>query len=158
NMLPVLAGKSTTATHQSLCWDFPGFGSAVTDGNLKLVVPKNAKPQLFDLATDTGEKNDLAEQRPDDVKRLNGLLVKWQAQNVTPLWGPNSKAATPQVKPQSDREKLFTRRDKNKDGALTKEEFMAVQADKSEGEKRFTRLDKNGDGVLNLEEFANTGK
>jgi len=92
DMLPVLEGKTQQATHGALYWEFPGFGAAVADGDLKLVVPKKGAPQLFDLAADMGEKNDLAAQKPDEVARLSALLAKWQAQTVKPLWGAGSQA------------------------------------------------------------------
>ena len=98
DMLPVLAGKAKTATHATLYWEF-GANQAVADGDLKLVVTKDGK-QLFDLASDSGEKKDLAATRPQDVARLSALLAQWQAQTVKPLWGPGSdkgktaKAAT----------------------------------------------------------------
>ncbi len=91
DMLPVLAGKTKTATHENLFWNFPAFGAAVSSGNLKLVVPKNGENELFDLAADIGEKTDLAKSRPDDVVRLTKLFNDWLAQTVTPLWGPGSK-------------------------------------------------------------------
>lgn len=90
NMLPVLEGKSESATHQALYWDFPGFGAAIADGNLKLVVSKQGQSELFDLASDIGEKTDLASQRPEEVARLSALLKKWQSQNAKPLWGSGS--------------------------------------------------------------------
>ncbi len=92
DMLPVLTGEAKHSTHDALYWNFPGFGSAVAAGDLKLVVPKNGSPQLFDLSTDIGEKNDLAVQRPQEVARLSALLTQWQAQTAKPLWGPGSQA------------------------------------------------------------------
>ena len=91
DMLPVLIGETKTAAHENLFWNFPSFGAAVSSGNLKLVVPKAGDPELFDLAADIGEKNDLAQARPADVARLTKLLNDWRAQTVTPLWGPGSK-------------------------------------------------------------------
>ncbi|MGE0144024.1 MAG: sulfatase [Planctomycetota bacterium] len=80
----VLAGEST-AVHRTLLWHMPhlwgpkGPGlepfTAVRDGNLKLIwfhdspsgVPRL---ELYDLAEDVGESNDLAGDRPDEVARL----------------------------------------------------------------------------------------
>lgn len=90
DMLPLLAGKTKQATHEAMFWEFPGFGAAVSSGDLKLVVPKNGAPQLFDLAADIGEKHDLAAQRSEDVKRLSGMLADWKAKTVKPLWGTGS--------------------------------------------------------------------
>lgn len=158
DMLAVLTGKSEDAAHQTLFWDFPGFGRAVSDRDLKLVLAKDSPPQLFDLAADIGEKIDLAGQRPEDVKRLTVLLDQWQAQNAKPLWGSGSSATRSLIKLKSRREKLFPQRDRNNDGKISKDEFMAVQADKVEGERRFTRFDKNHDGVVDRGEFVEMGK
>lgn len=158
DMLPVLTGESKSAAHRTLYWDFPGSGRAVSDGDLKLVLADNAKPQLYDLGKDIGEKNDLAAQRPDEIKRLGELLDKWQSQNVKPLWGPGSGESKTPDKPRSNRKALFPKRDANHDGKISKEEFMAVQADKAVGEKRFAQFDKNHDGVLDEDEFVTMGK
>ena len=54
-----------------------------------------------------------------------------------------------------DPEKVFARKDADKDGSLTLEEFKAGM--KPEGAekaaKRFGKLDANGDGKLSLDEF-----
>lgn len=86
DMLPVLNGSSKQPVHDTLFWDFPGFGAAVAHGDLKLVLPKEGAPQLFDRAADPREANDLAEKRPEDVTRLKKLLSDWQAGNPKPLW------------------------------------------------------------------------
>jgi arylsulfatase A-like enzyme len=96
DMLSVLTGAAKQPTHEVLYWQFPSFGTAVADGDLKLVVPKQGEPQLFDLASDIGEKKDLAAQRPKEVARLSALLDKWMAQTAKPLWGAGS-----QTKPQA---------------------------------------------------------
>ena len=44
----------------------------VVEGSLKLVA--KPKPELYDLGVDPGEKTNLAAGRPDDVKRLLGVL------------------------------------------------------------------------------------
>jgi Flp pilus assembly protein TadD len=39
-------------------------------------------------------------------------------------------------------------RDKNKDGSLTKEEFLSGETDKAAGEKKFSQFNKNNDRAL----------
>jgi len=51
----------------------------VVDGSLKLI--DTPRPELYDLVADPRETTDLAATRPDDVKRLQGLLA---AKNATP--------------------------------------------------------------------------
>ena len=52
---------------------------------------------------------------------------------------------------------MFARRDTDKDGKLTKEEFLREQPDAKDAPARFTRFDKNSDGVLSKEEFIQGG-
>jgi Ca2+-binding EF-hand superfamily protein len=55
-------------------------------------------------------------------------------------------------------EKRFETHDTDKDGAMQKEEFMAMRAswgkEGPEGEQYFNNKDKNGDGELSKEEFG----
>lgn len=56
---------------------------AVRDGNLKYIsLDDGAAVQewLFDLAADPAEKNDLLGARPDDARRLKGLLAGWEVE------------------------------------------------------------------------------
>lgn len=51
----------------------------------------------------------------------------------------------------------FAKLDKNGDGKISKEEFMASPAatkDAAKAEESFKKRDKNGDGSLSKEEFA----
>ncbi|HXT11327.1 MAG TPA: sulfatase-like hydrolase/transferase [Candidatus Angelobacter sp.] len=78
SILPVLTGKGKTKTHESFYWeshDNGGLQQAVRMGNWKLVrLGTNTPPALYNLKTDVGEKNDVAEKNPDVVKKLKGLL------------------------------------------------------------------------------------
>ena len=48
----------------------------------------------------------------------------------------------------------FIAMDKNKDGVVTREEFMAVRHPGGRGEDVFTYKDVNGDGKITKEEFC----
>ena len=50
---------------------------AVRQGDWKLMLD-GANPMLFNVGTDPGERNDLASQRQDIVRRLYPLIAKWE--------------------------------------------------------------------------------
>ncbi len=60
-------------------------------------------------------------------------------------------------KPKLTQDEVFKKLDKDGDGAVSKDEFMAPSVKKPELKEkldaRFAKLDKNGDGKLTLEEF-----
>ena len=48
----------------------------------------------------------------------------------------------------------FAAMDTDKDGKVSKKEYVAAQKDATKAENRFAQLDKNNDGFLSQEEFA----
>lgn len=84
SLLPLLTGVSEAAPSEALFWRV-GKKNAVRQGDWKLVRDGGAW-QLYNLAHDIGEANDLA---PGDAKRvgeLSSLWTEWNAQQVAPLW------------------------------------------------------------------------
>lgn len=59
-------------------------------------------------------------------------------------------------KPKADAATRFNAMDKNKDGKVSKDEFMANKKGEwvAQGEKAFVGKDKDNDGFLTLEEFS----
>ncbi|MDI3321016.1 sulfatase family protein [Pinibacter soli] len=93
DMLNALMGKAKQGRNW-LVLDSDTY--AIIQGNWKYIVPNNgpalnrqtntelgnnAKPQLYDLGNDIGEKNNLAEKQPAKVKELSELLQKIQGPN-----------------------------------------------------------------------------
>jgi arylsulfatase B len=88
NLLPYLAGGSAKPPHEFLFWRL-GSQAAVRKGNWKLLKNGNDRVQLFDLAADIGETDNLAHRKPDMAKELDTALQRWNAQLAQPLWdGP----------------------------------------------------------------------
>jgi arylsulfatase A-like enzyme len=91
NLLKRLTGADTTAPHEALYWRF-GPQKAVRKGEWKLVdwrdfdTRKESGWQLYDLAKDVGEKNDLAKAEPQLVAELSAAWEKWNKRNTAPLW------------------------------------------------------------------------
>ena len=85
DLVPFFTGKVTGRPHETMFWRF-GPQWAVRSGDWKLVVSKggSGKPELYDLAADVGEKNDLAASEPARVAELQKLYETWNAQQAEP--------------------------------------------------------------------------
>jgi hypothetical protein len=56
---------------------------------MKLVrAGQNGPEELYDLAKDKSETNNLAGERPRAMKRLRREYAKWNAPMAPPAWGP----------------------------------------------------------------------
>jgi arylsulfatase A-like enzyme len=80
-MLPVIAGKAAGPLHEALFWNGAEEKTAVRAGRWKLV-NNPGKTELFDLEADTGEKSDLAAQKPEIVARLRQAYEDWSKANA----------------------------------------------------------------------------
>jgi len=82
--------------------DFLGPRS-ILDGRFKLVIHEqrdgSPKCELFDLAADPAEKNNLLEQRPDTAKRLQTELCQWQQSVLRSLSGADYQKSTEPRRP-----------------------------------------------------------
>ncbi len=77
SLVPELLGAAAAgrpqAQHKYLYWEFVGQ-VAVREGNWKAIQPKAGAPwELYDLARDVSERNDLAARHPEVLARLQGL-------------------------------------------------------------------------------------
>jgi iduronate 2-sulfatase len=114
---------------------------------------ETAEYELYDYRDDPKETKNLANEKTEIAARLKLLLAKH------PEAKPSIAAANPaKEKPKTDRAELFARKDKNNDGKLSREEFLANQPDPDEAPKRFVAWDVNKDGFLSKEEFVTMGK
>jgi arylsulfatase A-like enzyme len=101
NLLPYLTGAKTGPPHAALYWRFGGQ-IAIRQGDWKLVkgpgggAGANALrerattdgAELYNLAQDIGEKNNLATQEPEKVRELAAAWNTWNAELVEPAWRP----------------------------------------------------------------------
>lgn len=138
----------------------PVMGRAVRNERYRLVEWKKigaatdtAELELYDYEAAPLETENLASKNPAVVASLRALLA--QHPEAKPQI---SAAAKAESKPKTDRNALFNKKDKNNDGQLTREEFLANQPDPDEAPKRFPRFDANNDGVLSREEFVTSGQ
>lgn len=87
NMWPVLTGQQKTL-HDNILINVEAFRGAVRKGNWKLIkialLP--GKTELYDLSKDPGEKNNVAEQNPEIVRELEGILINYAKQQKPSEW------------------------------------------------------------------------
>jgi len=81
------------------------------------------------------------------------LLVTLTLALTLPIYAQDTNAATG-AKDKPDAAAAFAKKDKNSDGFLSKEEFLAKAKDPAKAETAFAKKDKNSDGKISLEEFA----
>lgn len=115
-----------------------------------------AEYELYDYEKDTLETANIAAQHPETLEKLKSLLAE-HPEAIPQISAQKAPAAAKSGKSQ-DRVAMFRKRDQNKDGALSLEEFLAGQPDPDEAPKRFPRFDKNQDGSLNETEFVTSGQ
>lgn len=153
DLLPFLTGEKTGVPHDILFWK-NGENGAVRRGDWKLVLSQSQpRLQLFNLADDLGEQRNLARDKSEQVKELHRAWLDWSA-TLPPRANPlGSKPAATLAKPARDRAALFGLKDKNGDGKLSREEFLANQSDPEAAKTRFDGWDTDNDGALSREEF-----
>lgn len=77
------AGKTP---HEALFWR-SGYAKAVRKGDFKLIVNSEKKTkQLYNIAVDPSEKQNLAKEKADVVKDLETTLASWESELKEPLW------------------------------------------------------------------------
>jgi arylsulfatase A-like enzyme len=91
---PTLLGRARTAMHAPLYWEHHGVcggQQAVRDGDWKAIrlgvgTPSPAPLQLFNLASDPGERVDVASQHPAVAERMRGLMSSLRTTARIPAW------------------------------------------------------------------------
>jgi iduronate 2-sulfatase len=125
-----------TARYRLVEWRVPGTAA------------DTAELELYDYQKDALETKNLAADRADIAKQMRELLAT-QPEAKRQIANPKSQ--------KTERGALFARKDANKDGKLTREEFLAGQPDPEKAPARFTRFDADQDGVLSRDEFIHMG-
>ncbi|MEY2880042.1 MAG: hypothetical protein RLZZ15_2422 [Verrucomicrobiota bacterium] len=85
SLLPLLHGETTAAPHDTLHWRV-GRKNALRAGEWKLIHDAAGTWELYDLAHDVSEKENLAARDPARVAELAARWEKWSAQQIEPRW------------------------------------------------------------------------
>ncbi len=83
--VPYLQGAETERPHQTLYWKKETRGT-IRDGDWKLMRFPDRPAELFNLAEDPAEQNNLAAEHPEMVKTLFKKLFAWELELERPLF------------------------------------------------------------------------
>lgn len=142
------------------------LGRAVRTSRYRLVEWKkigepaaSAVCELYDYEADPEETKNVAAEKPEVVAQLRALLAKQpEAKPQVRATGSALHVTGSAKRPKQDRGSMFDKRDTDKDGQLTREEFLKGQPDPDEAPKRFPLFDTDTSGTLSREEFISGGK
>ena len=88
NLIPYITGKNKGMPHETIYLrKFDQNSYSIRHKDLKLVLKKDSVPELYNLNEDIGEQNDIAQQFPDEVKKLDKIRLKWDSQLIEPIFG-----------------------------------------------------------------------
>lgn len=98
SLVPILKGGEWSEP-RTLYWHYPHYhgsgwkpGAAIRDGDWKLVeLWEWDKVELYNLAEDIGEENNLADEMPEKVEKLQKKLEEWQDELGAQMPEPNPK-------------------------------------------------------------------
>ena len=93
DLLPYVEGSVKSTPHKNLFWR-AGSIWAVRDDNWKLIFAAETY-WLYDLEQDLGEANNLADQHPDVVQKLQKHYDHWNHANIPPIWPPFGAKSNP---------------------------------------------------------------
>ncbi|SHM57346.1 Arylsulfatase A [Chitinophaga jiangningensis] len=97
SFVPMLRNPSQVQSERTLVWHYPdkwiakdgpgiNYRSAIRRGNWKMIYNmRTGEKELYDLATDIGEVNNLAQKQPEKVKELSQLLSSQLRQWKSPM-------------------------------------------------------------------------
>jgi len=85
DLMPYLTGRDPGTPHEKLFWRH-GPNKAVRMGHWKLLQYGDNPWRLYDLAEDIHEDHDLAEAKPEVVRKMIEAYRGWEAATVPPLW------------------------------------------------------------------------
>jgi arylsulfatase A-like enzyme len=87
SVLPAILGKGRVTDDRFLYWEFfeRGFQQAVRWRSFKAIRPAPGKPlELYNLATDIGERHNVADKHPDVISKIEAYLKT--ARTESPNW------------------------------------------------------------------------
>jgi arylsulfatase A-like enzyme len=104
----IASPNDATIKHANLYWHFPGYlgsggdtwrtlpAGALRAGDWKLIeFFEDGRLELYNLADDAGERDNLAAKRPEKVAELHGMLTEWRKSVAAPMPIKNADRRAP---------------------------------------------------------------
>ncbi len=85
DLLPYISGKNEERPHQTLYWKKENRG-VIREGDWKLLRFPDRPAELYNIARDIAEIDNLATKHPDKVKDMYKKLFEWELTLQRPLW------------------------------------------------------------------------
>ncbi|GJM63471.1 sulfatase-like hydrolase/transferase [Persicobacter diffluens] len=85
DLIPFVSGKNKSAPHEVLFWKKENRG-VIREGDWKLLRYPDRPAELYNIAKDESEENNLAYEHPDKVRAMFKRLYEWEAELERPLW------------------------------------------------------------------------
>lgn len=85
DLMPFITKKNNIAPHERLFWKIENRG-VVREGDWKLLRYPDRPAELYNIAEDITENNDLALKYPEKVREMYKTLFNWEAELERPLW------------------------------------------------------------------------
>ena len=95
-LMPLLKGNDSLE-REAIFWHYPHYGnqggtpgSSVRAGDYKLIeFFEDGRLELYNLRDDISEKHNLAQEKPDLVKKLHAMLIEWREKVEAKIPEPN---------------------------------------------------------------------
>jgi arylsulfatase A-like enzyme len=85
NIIPFLTGQTDRIPHESLEWRYT-VGTAIREGDWKLIQLPDRLPMLYHITEDVSEQNDLALENLDRTGAMLNRLGTWEVHLPHPLF------------------------------------------------------------------------
>jgi arylsulfatase A-like enzyme len=111
SIVPLLTGAKTSLPRETLYWHYPHYHrtkpyGAIRHGDWKLIeFFENGNLELFNLASDPRETQNLAEAQPEKTQELLAMLQQWRVSVDAQMMTDNPAYDPAPTKPQPKRDK-----------------------------------------------------
>ena len=86
DLVPFVRGEATGVPHRTLFWRSGGYRAVLHDGWKLHSLDKPKSDRLYNLASDPGERSDLAASQPEKLAELKALLAAHDREQRPPAW------------------------------------------------------------------------